>query len=64
MVPLAELPPTTLSTLQVTDVFADPETVAVNCCVAFGVSVAEVGLMLTLTAVVPFETVIVSDDEK
>jgi hypothetical protein len=61
---VVEFPPTTPSTLHVTDVFVDPWTVAVNCCVALVVRVAEVGLMLTLTAVVPLATVIVSDVEK
>src|SRR5947209_3537436 len=64
IVPVVEFPPETPSTPQVTAVLVEPETVAVNCCVAFATSVAEAGVMLTLTGVTAEETVIVSEDEK
>ena len=45
IVPTAALPPATPLTFQVTDVFALPLTVEVNCCVAAGASVTVVGAM-------------------
>lgn len=64
MVPVVELPPATPSTLQVAEVSLAPLTVAVNCCVPFGASMAEVGLIEMLTPPVVVETVIDSEDEK
>ncbi len=49
MVPTVLFPPVMLSTDHVTEVLVLPFTVAVNCCVALVTTVADVGLMLTLT---------------
>jgi hypothetical protein len=49
MVPTVADPPAMLSTDHVTLVFADPLTVAVNCCVPLGARLAVVGLMVTDT---------------
>ena len=51
IVPEVELPPTTPSTDQVTLVLVVPVTVAANCFVVLAVTLTEVGLMLTPTAV-------------
>ena len=48
-VPTVELPPETLFTLQATDLFVDPVTVAVNCWVFPAVTVAVAGLIATPT---------------
>jgi hypothetical protein len=56
MVPIVVLPPFTPSTDHCTPVFVVPVTVAVNCWVAFAITLAETGLMLSATP----ETVIVT----
>jgi hypothetical protein len=48
-VPVAELPPAVPFTFQVTDPLWPPLTVAVNCCVPPGFSVADMGLTFTET---------------
>jgi len=59
-VPVEALPPVTLFTCQVTDVFEAFVTVAVNCCVADVTTGAVFGLTITVTAGV-IVTVAVSD---
>lgn len=56
IVPDVVFPPLTPSTDHVTDVFVDPVTVAVNCVVAPGATVAEVGLTATVMVVLGVET--------
>ena len=52
IVPVVALPPGVPSTAQVTAVFVEPATVAVNCCVAPPAMLAVVGEMVTDTVVV------------
>jgi hypothetical protein len=49
IVPIVEVPPATPFTLQITLAFAEPVTVALNCRVAAGATVAVTGATLTLT---------------
>ena len=51
-VPLVASPPLTPFTCQVTAVFVDPVTVAVNCCVVAPATLAVVGEIVIATAVV------------
>lgn len=64
MVPVVELPPAAPSTCHVTEVSDAPETVAWNCVVAPGATVAEVGLIVTATAPLADETVMLATAEK
>jgi len=52
IVPVVALPPGVPSTAQLTAVFVEPVTVAVNCCVAPPAMLAVVGEMVTDTVVV------------
>ena len=54
---MLEFPPLTPSTDQVTDVFADPVTVAANCVAAPAAIFAEVGLRATITVGLELEEV-------
>jgi hypothetical protein len=50
-VPITASPPVSPFTLQVTEVFVEPVTVAVNCCVAAPATLAVVGEIVTATVV-------------
>lgn len=58
MVPTVAVPLTTLFTVQTTVVFADPVTVALNCCVAPTLMIADAGDIFIETPAVDEVTVI------